>query len=191
MDNDDFNNIFINKSAARKVSLSDVRMISKLRPFLEIMHVDLENNPVVINKEVSNNMLDSGSSGSPAILEIALDWKLVYWPGGYTWPSLFSGSPGNQIYYGDQPVFEEKEGFSVGTMQSQAVEVAVYMVLLIKSQNWQALRVNNATEDMKWAAWVAASYHNIAIFGFEPNKADVERKDRSMPVLQELLDMQI
>lgn len=191
MDDGSLLNDFSAKVINREVSASDIKMLTKLRPFLEIMHCDLQNNPVVLLEEPENNMLDSGSNGSPAILEIALNWRLSYWPGGPTWPSLFSGSPGNQVYYGNQPVFEEEEGFSVGTIQSQAVEVSVYMVLVAKQQQWQAIRINSATEDMKWAAWVAASYHDIAIFGFEPDEAAIERKNRAMPVLQELLDLHI
>ena len=166
------------KAAMRPVTEHDTTVLSQIRPFLEISSSEATGQASFVPnpEELAPKLLDSGSQGAPVNIRIELDWRLQYWPGGVSWPSLFAASPGNQVYYGSQPIFEEEEGYFVGTMLSQAVEVAVYMVVLVKGQNWPGVKIVAATADMQWAAWLAADYHALPIFGFEPSLADMARK---------------
>jgi hypothetical protein len=182
----------VNEASMRPVSDIDTQVLSKTRPFLEISSCDAAGQPFFINntQDLAADKLDSGSYGGSINIETSLGWNLQYWPGGSSWASLCSASPGSQLYYGSQPIFGEAD-YLVGTTMSQAVEVALFVVYLAKQQNWPGVKINNAEDNMRWAAWLAADYYSLPLFGFEISKQAIARKERALPVLKELLNANI
>ena len=177
-----------NMAALRPVSTEDVQRVQDMRPYLELMAVDLEGQPhhIADVDALPEHALDTAAYGVPTYIGIVYEWNIQYWPGASTWPSILSASPGAQVYYGNQPIFNEAVQ-PVGTLKGQSFEVAVFMILLVQEQGWPAVYLTSGSSTMLCAAWMIAQAVGLHCFGFEPTEADHAHAKRVMPVIEPLL----
>lgn len=171
-------------AAFRPVSSGDVQALGHLHPFLEIMGCQADGQPYHVAKPESlpEGRLDAVNVAVPTYVLIESQWNIQYWPGAASWPPVMSASPGRQVYYGDQPTFNEVD-LPVGTLHSQAIEVSVFMVLLARQQQWPGIHIVSAEANMRWAAWMIADHLGIPCFGFEADTHDRARQKRVIPLL--------
>ncbi len=177
-----------NMAALRPVSTEDVQRVQDMRPYLELMAVDLEGQPhhIADVDALPEHALDTAAYGVPTYIGIVYEWNIQYWPGASTWPSILSASPGSQVYYGNQPIFNEAVQ-PVGTLKGQSFEVAVFMILLAQEQGWPAVYLTSGSSAMLCAAWMVAEIVGLPCFGFEPTEDDHAHAKRVMPVIAPLL----
>ena len=100
------------------------------------------------------------------------------------------GGESTVVYHTPPLVFDDVD-YRVGTISAQAIEIAVFMVGVLQYQQWPGIRIVAGDTNMCWGAWVAADYHQIPIYGFEPKPVDIDRKQRSLPGLMEILDLNL
>lgn len=180
----------INDAVMRPVTKDDVQAISKIRPYAELSSCEVNGAPCFVKPDTPDELLDSGKFGAPVNIRIPLDWHIQYWPGGDQWPSLCNASVGNQLYYGDQPTFDD-EDFCVGTNASQRIDIGIFMVYLARQQKWPAIRLSRAEYSMSWAVWLACDHHSIPLFGFEPTEKDLIKKNRIKQYLDNILNAEM
>ena len=134
--------------------------------------------------------LDSGRYGMPTYVGLVYGWNVQYWPGAPTWASILSASPGRQLYYGDQPIFEEEDVF-MGTSTAQAVEVTLCMMLLVKEQGWQGVHIVSGSAVMMRTAWMMADALKLPCAGYTPQAHDASWVKRMLPLIEPCLSFEL
>jgi hypothetical protein len=114
-----------------------------------------------------------------------------------------ASSPGQFLFGAASPQANDKadsagDGDAIGvpalagTVWRQAYETCLFMAKMARELGWEGVYIVDGHPMMKWAIWMAALDHGLAIDGFTPSEQDKERRERvKRSIAEDLKRLQI